>query len=98
MAGDELRLESFSPHVGTVFVLRDGEQNMPLTLVAADALPAPPGDRGRPPFSLEFDGPREPVHPQQTVAFEHDAMGRLEIFIVPIGQDADHTRYQAIFT
>ena len=98
MALDELTLDSFSPHVGTVFVLRDADGDLSLTLAAADALPAPPGDRGRAPFSLEFDGPHEPVHPQDTVALEHEAMGHLEIFIVPIAQDADHTRYQAVFT
>ncbi len=97
MAGDELTLESFSPHVGSVFLLRDGEADTPLTPVAADALPAPPGDRGRPPFSSSFMGRRSRSHPQETVTFEHDAMGRLEMFIVPVGQDARHTRYQAIF-
>jgi hypothetical protein len=95
---DGLTLESFSPHVGSVFVLHAGQQELPLTLAAADPLPAPPGDKGRPPFSLEFDGPREPIHPQATVAFEHEALGALEIFIVPIAQDAQNTRYQAIFT
>jgi hypothetical protein len=95
---DELTLKSFAPHAGSVFLLRADGQDLPLTLVAADPLPAPPGDKGRPPFSLEFDGPREPIHPQATVAFEHEALGALEIFIVPIAQDEQHTRYQAIFT
>jgi len=96
---DELRLETFAPHVGSVFALREeGADELALTLVAADALPAPPGDLGRPPFSLEFEGPQEPVHPQATVALHHDALGTLEIFIVPIGQDAHHARYQAVFT
>jgi hypothetical protein len=98
VAADELTLESFTPHVGSVFLLRADGQELPLALAAADPLPAPPGDKGRPPFSLEFDGPREPIHPQATVAFDHDALGTLQIFIVPIAQSAQHTRYQAIFT
>jgi hypothetical protein len=94
----DLTLESFAPHVGGTFVLHDGEREVPLDLVAADALPAPEDDRGRPPFSLEFLGPADPAYQQATVALTHPALGRHDIFIVPIGRDAQGTRYQAIFT
>ncbi|MCW3013418.1 MAG: hypothetical protein JWO02_510 [Solirubrobacterales bacterium] len=97
MAAD-LELQSFVPHVGTTFTLHVGETTVPLELVAADAIPGDPADRGRPPFSLEFLGPADPAYAQATVALTHPALGTLEIFLVPIARDAAGTRYQAIFT
>jgi hypothetical protein len=92
---EQLTLETFAPHVGSTFTLPAG---LALELVEVVALPAPPGDAGRPPFSLEFVGPADPLHPQATVELTHDVLASLAIFIVPIGRDATRTRYQAIFT
>jgi len=61
------------------------------------ALPIHPADRGRRPFSLEFAGPADPIQPQATVELSHAVLGRLAVFIVPIGRDTCDTRYQAIF-
>jgi hypothetical protein len=94
----ELTLETFLPHLRSTFTLRAGDVTLPLELVEATALPVPPGDGGRPPFSLEFAGPADPVHPQATVELTHDVLGPLAIFVVPIGRDDRHTRYEAIFT
>ena len=71
-----------------------------LTLIEAVATgPAPGGAAARrQPFSLIFRGPRAPVLPQRIYRLEHEAMGPLEIFIVPIGPDAEGMRYQAVFT
>jgi hypothetical protein len=49
-------------------------------------------------FSLIFLGPLNPVLPQKIYWFESAALGRFEIFIVPVGQDQSGTRYQAIFS
>jgi hypothetical protein len=95
---DDLTLQSFAPHVGTTFTFHAGEVAVPLELVAADALATDPDDRGRPPFSLEFLGPTDPAYAQATVPLSHPVLGRHDIFIVPIGQDAQGTRYQAVFT
>ena len=54
----------------------------------------PAGDR---PFSLIFRGPRAPVLPQKIYPMENDRLGRHEIFIVPVGPDADGMRYEAVF-
>ena len=79
-------------------MLHAGNLGLVLELVEVVALPAPQGDAGRPPFSLEFAGPADPLHPQATVELTHDMLGALAIFIVPIGRDATGTRYKAIFT
>jgi len=48
-------------------------------------------------FALEFRGPRDRFIGQGTFGFEHDDMGRFDLFIVPIGLDAAGYRYEAIF-
>jgi hypothetical protein len=92
----ELTLATFEPHVGDAFtVAADGVQ-LELVLSAAQSAGEWPG--GREPFRLVFDGPREPLLPQSIYRLEHARLGALEIFVVPIGQGADATTYEAIFT
>jgi hypothetical protein len=98
---EALTHESFQPHVGTDFAVRPGpDAALRLTLIEAAATgPAPAGDAARRrPFSLLFRGPRAPVLPQRIYRLEHAALDPLEIFIVPIGPDAEGMRYQAVFT
>ena len=35
--------------------------------------------------------------PQQIVPLEHAALGKLEIFLVPVGLDPEGYRYEAVF-
>ncbi len=49
-------------------------------------------------FSLVFTGPREPALEQRIYAFEHDGIGRFEIFITPIlSRDQTRIYYEAVF-
>ncbi len=57
---------------------------------------AGPGSE-RDPFRLLFRGPGEPVLSQHTHRLGHPALGVLEIFLVPVGRDAQGTSYEAIF-
>lgn len=94
---DELTLADFEPLVGERFALRaDAVGTLDVALASATTLGPRPG--GRDPFTLVFSGPREPIAPQATYRFEHAALGSLELFVVPIGQDATSTSYEAIFT
>src|SRR5262245_22370226 len=98
---EALTHESFRPHVGTGFLVRLGpDATLALTLIEPAATgPVPAGGAARRrPFSLVFRGPRAPVLSQRIHRLEHAVMGPLEIFIVPIGPDAEGMRYQAIFT
>jgi hypothetical protein len=91
--------DSFAAELGSEFRL-PVEGRAPLVLALAEATllgSARPGG-SRAPFSLVFRGPRGPVLPQRIYRLEHDRLGALEIFIVPIGPDADGMRYEAIFT
>ena len=48
-------------------------------------------------FSLLFRGPFLPALAQQIYAFEHDGLGRFDLFIVPVRQDTQGLYYEAIF-
>lgn len=59
----------------------------------------------RTPFSVLFHGPIQPVLRQGIYRLEHDKLGVLELFIVPVGPDEPATpgeqptamRYEAVF-
>src|SRR3982751_1274627 len=48
-------------------------------------------------FSVVFRGPREVFLMQATHKFHHDSIGDFDIFIVPIGPDANGFRYESVF-
>jgi hypothetical protein len=51
----------------------------------------------RAPFAVVFRGPLEPFLPQGMHRFEHEALGSLDLFLVPIGPDDGAMRYEAVF-
>jgi hypothetical protein len=61
-------------------------------LVEVTEISREPG--GRAPFSIEFQGGPSPPLPQRIYRVEHEELGALEIFLVPIADD----RYEAVFT
>jgi hypothetical protein len=58
---------------------------------------APPG-AVRLPFSLFFRGPLNARVPQRIYRLEHDEMGAMDLFLVPLGPDAEGMRFEAVFT
>ena len=81
------------------FQLRTGDGGVvDLKLTSVDVRDPAPPDGGRQGFSLVFEGPAEPLLPQQTYQVANAEIGELEIFLVPIGQDAESTRYEAVFS
>ena len=59
--------------------------------------PAAPASR-RAPFSLLFVTPEARVVPQRIYRLEGPRLGVMEIFLVPLGPDAQHRqRYEAVF-
>ena len=49
------------------------------------------------PFVLTFRGPADVVLEQSIYALEHDSIGKLEIFLVPVGQTESEIIYEAVF-
>ena len=52
----------------------------------------------RRPFSLIFRAPGGVYLPQRIYALEHPTLGRLMLFLVPLGPDQGGMRYQAVFS
>jgi hypothetical protein len=98
---DSLTLETFKPRIGERFRLSaEGGQTIAVTLVEATALgggTSAPSTR-RTPFSLVFLGPLDPVWPQRIYRLDHDAIGSVDLFFVPLGPRDGGMQYQAIFT
>lgn len=97
-----LTLERFAATVGEPYAIEQPEAAPPIELVLAEIeargpAPAADGDGPRQPFALVFRGPTEPQLAQQIVPLRHEALGRLEIFIVPVALDADGASYEAVF-
>jgi hypothetical protein len=93
-------LEDFAAQLDSHFGvdLTDGTV-YPLKLTEASAYArasAPAGFRAKP-FQLKFRGPGPGYLPQQIHLLHHPALGSHEIFLVPIGQDADGFLYRAVF-
>lgn len=95
---ESLIRESFLDHVGSVFSVQAGERTLAFRLVEVKALVTAAGEqRQRQPFSLFFLGPADVLLRQQIVPLEHAALGRLEIFLVPIGREPEGYKYEAVF-
>jgi hypothetical protein len=52
----------------------------------------------RRPFSLVFRGGPSPPLPQRIYRVEHEELGAIEIFLVPIARDERGMTYEAVFT
>jgi hypothetical protein len=90
---EKLTVDDFRPLQGERFrVTPDGAAAFEVELVEVTEIPREPG--GRAPFSLVFRGGPSPPLEQRIYRVEHDELGELDIFLVPIAPD----EYQAVFT
>jgi hypothetical protein len=48
-------------------------------------------------FSVLFRGPLDYLLPQGTYHMEHEKMGEMDMFIVPVGKEPDGFHYEAVF-
>lgn len=89
--------KEFSKHVNTKFRIA---LEPPVLLELSEVksyLPRENEERGMERFSLYFAGPREPSLPQHVYPMEHELMGPFDIFLVPVSQDENGFRYEAVF-
>ena len=97
---DSPTVETFAPLVETAFSLRlaSGDDPIALRLVGVTPLGRQPNAPRIEPFALEFAGPAQPQLEQRIYRLEHEKLGSIEIFLVPIGFDpAGGLRYEAVF-
>jgi hypothetical protein len=104
-APERLSFAAFSKSVGSIFsIRREAESSIHLELIRARRQPASrfesanAADAAHEKFSLMFRGPQIAALGQNTYAFEHDEIGRFEMFIVPVGvRDERYGYYEAVF-
>jgi hypothetical protein len=107
---DTLTAGDFRPHHGTQFRLTGGsfDDGGPVSLDAELVeITEHSGASGsfRVPFTVLFHGPLRPVMAQGICRVEHEELGTLELFIVPVGPDepadpgqaSTAMRYEAVF-
>lgn len=97
---DKLTEEAFTQQLNTKFRVRLGEERV-AELELDEVVPFPTLSHSRSDverFSLYFYGPGEFCLPQMTYRIEHERMGELDIFLVPVAQDARGFRYEAVFS
>lgn len=96
---DQVTLETFEPHVGSSFWVElstGGKVELRLTR-AAKVMESEAARLPRHPFSLYFIGPLSVRLPQQTYHITHPGLEAMDVFLVPIGQDAQTFQYEAVF-
>jgi hypothetical protein len=103
---DKLTIDDFQNRLGETFQVTPtlGGEAFELELRRADPSPFAEEEgkegqqeRERDPFSIEFHS-RTPDHvPQQIFEVEHEKLGKFDLFLVPLGPDAEGHRYEAVF-
>lgn len=101
IAVGDLRIEHFSSRIGEPFLLPlpNRVETLILDEVSARDIGSTPFQLSRQGFSIVFRGSSPDVLLNQgNFALRHEELGRLEFFMVPIGQSPDgNFRYEACF-
>ena len=99
MESEELKEEVFARYVNTKFYIQFDEKRVELELSKVI------GDKssmdkieGVERFTLYFKGPGDFYLPQRIYRMEHETLGTLEIFIVPVAVKDNRYEYEAIFS
>ncbi len=97
---DKLQSSDFLPSLNTIFRIHLDGMADPVSLELVRVAEAGPRSRpeARQSFSLTFLGPVSPQYLIQHIyRLEHDQLGALEIFLVPLGPEQGRMKYEAIF-
>jgi hypothetical protein len=97
---DQVSVETFEPLVGSSFWVEfPNGKKVELRLVrAAKVMESVAARLDRHPFSLYFIGPKSFPLPQQIYRLTHPEAEAMELFLVPVGGDAQTYQYEAVFT
>lgn len=98
---DQLTSGDVMPCLNQSFTLRTEEGALTVELVEVTEHSMPRGGEGEDTaprtFSMVFAAPADTAAPQQVFALENERLGRLELFLVPVGPLRDgRMAYQAV--
>lgn len=94
MGLDRLTMAMFRARLDEQFAMTVPGGALDLRLMAVEDLGPSPARQA---FSVLFAGPDRPVQPQGIYRLDNAAMGRLDLFLVPLGGQGGAFRYQAVF-
>ncbi len=95
---EPLKCEDFAPHVGEIFRLKlESGDTVDVELTEAEVNKALETRGGRAPFALVFRGASDLMLPQRLYELQHQKMGDLTLFLVPIGPDDKGMQFEAVF-
>jgi hypothetical protein len=104
---EDMSCETFAGQLNTTFWIRAAPaRSIQVKLVEVERRQdrplkpgqRPPGDAGNEKFSLFFSGHRSELLPQDNYTFEHESLGRFDLFIVPIGtRNPRKITYEMVF-
>ena len=93
---ERMTREVFEPHLNTTFRLLYGGPE-PLELKLVEITGGEGAFENSYSFSLVFRGGRHFTLQQHIFTLEHDHLGTLDIFLVPISNDPEGFLYEAVF-
>lgn len=92
---ENITKEMFAESVNTKFrVHQESKDTVELELAQVTLGIATPRNEQ---FALLFHGPQNPFLPQAIYHVEHDHLGELDLFLVPVGKVQDGFQYEAVF-
>ena len=93
-----MSIQNFAGAANQEFEISMGESAMSVTLIEVKPLkPQPFPGMLREPFSLLFKSQSRVILPQKIYRMKNASLGDLEIFLVPVAQDAGAVVYQAVY-
>ena len=91
---DTLSYADFTPHLNSTFQLQLADAVLEMELTSAEEYTATPQQER---FALFFRAPHAAPAEQAIYQLSHAQLGTGELFLVPIGRDAEGLRYEASF-
>ena len=90
--------EAFEACLNQAFTLSDGDYRDELELIRVDRLSGAQTTTAREAFSAIFQSRSDVLLEQRIYNLNNAGMGDMQIFLVPIGQDENGVRYEAVFS
>jgi hypothetical protein len=95
---DTMTKDSWSHYIDEKFQVDTGSSGSFVMKLAAVSGYGQRQGGNREAYSLMFCGPLQPVLPQHIYRVGNESIGEVDIFLVPIGPQADGMGYEAVFT
>jgi hypothetical protein len=91
----QLNRHDFAEHLHSTFALNPAAGgSLPVELVEVNSADLSPRLDT---FSLIFRGPKAPLVPQGLYQLQHEKLGELSLYLVPVGPDRAGMQYEAVF-